>query len=406
MTSLHVLIIGGGIGGLCLAQGLKKSGISVAVYERDQSADFRGQGYRLNINPDGSHALHDCLPDNLFNLVVATSGKPAMRIADLDSQLQVLNSRRLPHAVVGSPLILSTGVNRLTFREILLAGLDDVVHFNKTLERVEQIAEGRVCAYFADGTLAAGEMLIGADGTRSVVRQLLLPNTKVSDAGFAIYGKTRLTSQSMEWIPEDLTSGFSRVSDSNDVAMVIGSYRKQTEFAEATARYAPTLHLTETQDYLIWTFSASFEQLKVAEDEFWQANPAMLHAGASSLVKEWHPSLRRIVAEADIPATFSVGFRASEPVEPWKTTNITLLGDAIHTMPPFRGIGANVALRDAELLHHKLTDVAMNGVPLLPAIAEYENSMRQYGFEAVKQSIERPAFGSGPPHEFRAAKQN
>lgn len=88
MTSLHVVIIGGGIGGLCLAQGLKKSGISVAVYERDQSADFRGQGYRLNINPDGSHALRECLPENLLDLVVATSGKPAMgRIANFDSQI-------------------------------------------------------------------------------------------------------------------------------------------------------------------------------------------------------------------------------------------------------------------------------------------------------------------------------
>lgn len=204
--------------------------------------------------------------------------------------------------------------------------------------------------------------------------------------------------------PENF-SGVSRVSDSNGVAMVMGSYRKQTEFAEATAMYAPTLHLTETQDYLKWTLSASFEQLEVAEEEFWQAGPAILHTAASSLVKEWHPSLRRIVAEADISVTFSVGFRAAEPVEAWKTTNITLLGDAIHTMPPFRGIGGNVAMRDAELLHHKLIDVAVNRVPLLQAIAEYENSMRQYGFEAVKQSIQRPAFGSGPPHEFRAGQR-
>jgi 2-polyprenyl-6-methoxyphenol hydroxylase-like FAD-dependent oxidoreductase len=42
-SPLHVLIIGGGLGGLCLAQRLKKSGISVAVYERDSSAQFRNQ---------------------------------------------------------------------------------------------------------------------------------------------------------------------------------------------------------------------------------------------------------------------------------------------------------------------------------------------------------------------------
>jgi cation diffusion facilitator CzcD-associated flavoprotein CzcO len=44
-TALHVIVIGGGIGGLCLAQGLKKSGIGISVYERDASAQFRSQGY-------------------------------------------------------------------------------------------------------------------------------------------------------------------------------------------------------------------------------------------------------------------------------------------------------------------------------------------------------------------------
>src|SRR5690242_3064929 len=61
-TPLHVLIIGGGIGGLCLAQGLNKAGVSVAVYERDRALDARLQGYRLNIEPAGSLALHACLP--------------------------------------------------------------------------------------------------------------------------------------------------------------------------------------------------------------------------------------------------------------------------------------------------------------------------------------------------------
>jgi len=39
--TLHVLIIGGGIGGLCLAQVLRQSGVSVAVYERDHTPDDR-----------------------------------------------------------------------------------------------------------------------------------------------------------------------------------------------------------------------------------------------------------------------------------------------------------------------------------------------------------------------------
>ncbi len=401
-VSLHVLIIGGGVGGLCLAQGLKHSGISVAVYERDRSVHFRNQGYRIHINPDGSHALHDCLPDTLFNLFVATSGVPATgRFANFDSQLRELDSRPLHQVVTDSPFILSTEVNRLTLREILLAGLDDIVHFDKTLERFDQVGSGKVRASFVDGTSAEGDVLIGADGTHSVTRQLLLPDAKVPEVGAAIYGKTPLTPESVEWIPENLVKGFSRVADPDGGAMMYGTYRKREEFAEATAKYVPNLHLTEIQDYLMWTFRASLEQLGLTEEEFWHADPAALHAAADHLVQGWHPSLRRIVAEAAILATFSVGFRASEPVKPWQATNVTLLGDAIHSMPPFRGVGANTALRDAELLHHKLVDVATKEVPLFQAIGEYEAAMLDYGFEAVKNSIEKPLFGlhkSGEAH--------
>ena len=68
----HVLIIGGGLGGLCLAQGLKKVGIQVDVYERDHSANSRLQGYRIHIDPDGSTALHECLPKELWELFDST----------------------------------------------------------------------------------------------------------------------------------------------------------------------------------------------------------------------------------------------------------------------------------------------------------------------------------------------
>jgi 2-polyprenyl-6-methoxyphenol hydroxylase-like FAD-dependent oxidoreductase len=68
---LHVLIIGGGIGGLTLAQGLKKSGVNVAVYERDRTMTDRVQGYRVHINPAGSLALHECLPAAIVRSVRA-----------------------------------------------------------------------------------------------------------------------------------------------------------------------------------------------------------------------------------------------------------------------------------------------------------------------------------------------
>ena len=66
--SLRVAIAGAGIGGLCLAQGLRRAGIEVAVYEQDPAALARGQGYRLRLDHEGHAALRSCLPDDLFAL--------------------------------------------------------------------------------------------------------------------------------------------------------------------------------------------------------------------------------------------------------------------------------------------------------------------------------------------------
>ncbi len=117
LSPLHVLIIGGGLGGLCLAQGLKKSGISVVVYERDSSAQFRNQGYRISIKNQGSQALRDCLPENLFKLCEATAIKTATRLVLLNQQLHLKFAKPLPHPPI--PDEEGFGVNRLTLCEIL-----------------------------------------------------------------------------------------------------------------------------------------------------------------------------------------------------------------------------------------------------------------------------------------------
>src|SRR6516165_4335197 len=72
----HVLIIGGGIGGLTLAQGLRRARISAAVYERDRTLTNRLQGYRVHISPTGGLALRECLPPHLFAVFDRTCGHP------------------------------------------------------------------------------------------------------------------------------------------------------------------------------------------------------------------------------------------------------------------------------------------------------------------------------------------
>src|SRR5258708_28431488 len=89
--SLHVMIIGAGTGGLCLAHGLKRAGISVAVYERDRTRANGLHGYRIGIDPYGIRALHDCLPPELFETFLATGAQPPRYFTMLTDQLsQVL----------------------------------------------------------------------------------------------------------------------------------------------------------------------------------------------------------------------------------------------------------------------------------------------------------------------------
>jgi 2-polyprenyl-6-methoxyphenol hydroxylase-like FAD-dependent oxidoreductase len=76
------------------------------------------------------------------------------------------------------------------------------------------------------------------------------------------------------------------------------------------------------------------------------------------------------------------------PVQPWETSNVTLIGDSIHNMTPMAGIGANTALRDASLLCRKLVRVDRGQAHLLPSVHEYETEMMDYGFKAVKLSLD------------------
>ena len=62
MDDFKVLTIGGGLGGLCLAQALRKEGIKVAVYERNPTPHLRNQGYRINLNREGLYAVQKCQP--------------------------------------------------------------------------------------------------------------------------------------------------------------------------------------------------------------------------------------------------------------------------------------------------------------------------------------------------------
>ena len=141
-----------------------------------------------------------------------------------------------------------------------------------------------------------------------------------------------------------------------------------------------------TRSYLMWALGAQRRVLGLREEDTPCAET--LRGIALAAMADWHAGFRELVHLTD-PGTLSLlPIRTARPVAPWQTSRITLLGDAIHSMTPYRGIGANVALRDAALLCRQLTRAVHGELPLLDAIHAYERAMIRYGFDAVRGSLE------------------
>ncbi|GLZ75495.1 oxidoreductase [Actinorhabdospora filicis] len=392
-SSLHVLVVGGGIGGLALAQGLRKSGVSVAVYERDLHRDDRLQGYRIHINPQGSRALHELLPPESFAAFTATAGHGGNEFRFYDEKMREL--LHLDEAITTggarSPEDGHHGVSRITLRQVLLAGLDGHVRYGKRFERYERTPDGRVTAFFEDGTSATGDVLVGADGGNSRVRRQYLPHAQRVQTGVVtIVGKYALTPEARRALPAEFLRGPASVMPPRDHGMFIAPH----EFAPAAAgaigsddpALAPGALFDNTTPYVFWAFAAKREAYRAGR-ALEDLDGAGLHDLARAMTASWSPRLRALVEGTDTSTVTLIPITTSVPVDAWAATNVTLLGDAIHSMTPFRGIGANTALRDARHLHDALVAVARGERPVVPAIGGYEERMRDYGFAAVRASL-------------------
>lgn len=398
-SPFHVVVIGGGIGGLCLAQGLKQAGVRVAVYERDRDRTDRLAGYRIHINPAGSRALHACLPPALWEAFVATAGRPAGGFGLLTERLDELAvvDEVTMFAATTDPAEGQHPVDRLTLRRLLLAGLGDVVKFDKKFERFERSLEGRVTAFFADGTSATGDVLVGADGADSRVREQYLPRARrIETAATGVALKLPLTGQTRSWLPPRLASGMNMIMAPDPFFLFTSVFERKHGWVEAlnaigdregVADLCPERLVDpaqEYQDYILCAFNAHRDAYPPGMHDL--DGPGLKRV-IEVMIEGWHPALTRLIAESDPDSGMLVPFRASVPLEIWESTNVTLLGDAIHSMPPVGGFGGNTALRDANLLSRQLTAVDRGEAPLLRAIHQYEVEMLDYGFDAVRAAL-------------------
>lgn len=382
----RVLIIGAGLGGLSLAQGLKKAHIPFHVFERDPSSNFRAQGYRIKINHEGAQALKAVLTAEMwdyFERSCAGSEFGETNINALDGG--IIASRAGPGARGGTIPYLA---DRTVLRNLLFRGLEEDISFGKTLIRYEVVEEG-VIAHFADGSLEQGILLVGADGVRSPVRKQFLPDHKPVDTnGRCIYGKTPLTEELMNVYPSKAAKWMTLILDKTPMTQTLDIDETPLTCLLEPVRFQQNeLRHKLPQDYIYWVLISRSDVFGASTEELLSLNGEQSAKLSLKLTEEWDESIRALFKNQDIRQSSTLRISSAKPNIPvWEPSpRVTLLGDAVHVMSPSGGVGAVTAIMDAATLSGAL---AAEGISA-KSIGQYEAMMRMY----AKKSIERSYFG-------------
>jgi 2-polyprenyl-6-methoxyphenol hydroxylase-like FAD-dependent oxidoreductase len=393
-----VLIIGAGISGLVLAQGLQKNGIPCSVFERDVTKEYRAQGYRIKIPPDVAADLRSTLSEERWQEFEQTCAETVPRESLVNAINGNVMSRRgrLP---MGLKINIYT-VDRATFRSVLLKGLEEIVHFGREFTNYE-LKDNGVIAHFADGSTSEGAILVGAHGGKSKVRAQYLPEyTPVDTQSSCIYGKTLLTPKLMSRLKPGILGGFTWCMDytplnqsiifgDTPVAFILEDIR----FPHREAR--PDL----PPDYLYWVLTFRNQVLAATDKQLRALFQGSAKELSLDMSTEWDPEIRCVLELQDEAQTLCTKMYSADPAMPaWKTNpRITLVGDSIHPMSTNGGVGAVAAVKNAATVVRNFVE---NGL-VESSIAAYEESLREFArislartFQAGGIVINQPSFES------------
>lgn len=372
-----ILIIGAGLGGLALAQGLVKAGFHATVFERDESPTCRSQGYRISIRSLGIQALAALLtPEKMDRLSIA-------KVADVGDGFTCANEKMEPFFSVPQGQDAAVQFLRTELRSLLQEGID--IKWNKRLAMFEDLGD-QVVAHFEDGSHAAGDLLVGCDGGGSIVRELL-PSVygnslgsipKVVDSNRFIFGGQ--INRTPEW---DMLLPLNKAGLVRFLGL--NSHYMGVCFSERADR-SPTV---------FWAFSEEIENRNAPWYQFDQGPECRMrilnHCKQLMENEPWHENLKKLVYDTPAEAIMApwlvrtTRFPDSDKYPMASTGRVTLVGDSAHTMPTERGLGGNNVLEDARLLS---TLLASSSKPIdWPRLIEkYEREMFARARIAVQES--------------------
>ena len=316
MTTVRVIIAGGGTGGLATAIALRKAGIDPLVLE--QAPAFTAIGAGLGLYANAMKALSYLGADAYWRQTAARIDVAEQRGLG-DDQVITASSLEPRAAKYGEPYYCGHRADLLT--SLLSALPPECVRTGSRVVAFEETARD-VRVQLADGEEVRGDLLVGADGLRSATRKLLMGEREARFTDVIVWRGL---------IPRE------KVPARYD--------------AKIMSWYGPRRHVLlyplrpERHPESVYSLSAFVPATEVRR-ESWTASGdlADLHASLADAC----PAMQDLLALMDEALITGIYFR--DPLETWGSDRVVLLGDAAHPAPPSAGQGAGMALEDAVML--------------------------------------------------------
>ncbi|KAI0849365.1 putative monooxygenase [Daldinia vernicosa] len=372
----RILIVGAGLGGLTLAQCLRKQGIPFEIFERDTDANSRFLGWAIGVH-SVVNDLVSSFPDDLPPMKESITHLAPLK---LEAQISFYSDGK--HVGVNStpekPIIRA---NRPRFRNWLSTHIP--IQWGKRLARVEQVQD-EIRLHFDDGTTAIGDILVGADGVNSFVREHLLG---VSNKELLrpvpscfIGGETTLSGEAFE----------RQLSISHSCYIAVGPHPSKCFEFVGLNRVSPD---GKSGQYY-WFVTEN--DPSIADEDHWtkSASQAELYDHVTKLTSNFDPRFSEVVRLTPVSGVRPkpLMIRDAE-IEHLPVGRITLLGDAAHPMSQFRGEGGVHALRDAINLSKAIGQLKSNDTSEIESLlGPYQKEMLERGVRAVKASRNQRSF--------------
>jgi len=357
LTNKKIAIIGAGPGGLTLARLLQMQGADIKVYERDLHKDARPKGATLDLHEEsGLNALRHAGLMDAFKANYRP-GADKMRILDKTAQVKFEDSPKTEEEIARPE------IDRGPLQKILLESLNEgTVLWNRQFTGLTPKNTGWEIQ-FKTGNNVYADLVIAADGANSKIRPYVTLIKPFYVGIMALEGAVHRSATESPKIHELLNGGKLFVLDDSKSLIVAskgdGSLVFYTSWKEDENWYKESrIDFADKQQALAW-----FKQ----EYKGWDNTYLELFENATG--------------------TFIPRPQYCMPLnQTWKTlSNLTMLGDAAHLMPPFAGEGVNMAMLDAlELSQCLLSDEFAD---IQSAIAAYEKQMRKRASETAKDTL-------------------